>query len=152
MSDWNAHHQADPHAAIGVAFNPGAVTYASGPADQFVDVSTVDTGRVIQLSEQLPRSTRLATARAAALAELPHDATTVWQLTPGKCLQELFSSRTLGAVLAAPPISDPKGLVLVEYESGDPASYPSAWNAKDVTAATFSLGTQWPNKVDAPPC
>jgi hypothetical protein len=54
-------------------------------------------------------------------------------------------------LLGPPPIADPKGLVLIEYESGDPAAYTS-WNVKDVTAATFSLGTQWPTKADAPPC
>jgi hypothetical protein len=151
-SDWNAHHHPDPKAPAGVAYNPSTVTYAAGPSDQFVNVSALDTGRVIQFSEQFARRTALATARAAALAELPKDAKIVWLLTLGTCLQEVYSSRTLGAVLSAQPIGDPKGLVLIEYQSGDSSSHPSTWNAKDVTGASFSLGTQWPNKVDAPPC
>jgi hypothetical protein len=88
VSDWNAHHHPDPK-AVGVAYNPGLVTYASGPVDQFVDVATFDSGRVIQLSLQLPRRTPVATARAAALGEMPHDAKIVWQQTTGRCLQEL---------------------------------------------------------------
>jgi hypothetical protein len=156
IADWDANHRKDPAASAGTAYNPGAVTYGSRHEDQFVYVFTADTGRVVHFMFQMPRQTPYGVARAAVLGELPPDAKTVWQRTMSVCRQELFSSATLATVLGTPAIGDPSGLVLVEYEAGDPLNVYNAWSDRDVTDATFSLGAagrfSFVNPQDAPNC
>jgi hypothetical protein len=157
VADWDAAHRQDPRDS-GTAYNPGVVDYhnGNGPEDQFVYVLTMDSGRILHIEEQFPRRTNLTEAHAAVLAELAPDAKTVWQRKPeagldGGCMQELYSSKSIGAALAT--YGDPKGLVLVEYLAGDPAANSPPWDASDITSATFSAATaDWQNPADAPPC
>jgi hypothetical protein len=145
--DWGANHRVDTAVGDSSAFNPDTTLGGNGRlADRYVRVLALN-GRILQYTLQLPRSTGLAVATTAVLAELPRDLRTLWQQTSANCRQAAYVSPTLATFLA--DVGDSKGSVLVEYRSGVAAG--SAWNANDVTNATLSA-LDTPTPADAPRC
>jgi hypothetical protein len=120
-AEWAAHHQADPTKAPGTAYLP----YVNGPAglsgDQYQRVQ-VTAGRVTSYGITLPEGTSLAAAEQFLAAQLPADAKLTSTFTGpaaggGSCLLLNYQSATLGRVLGAPPIGDPRGTVGAELST-----------------------------------
>jgi hypothetical protein len=147
VADWGANHRADPAVGATGAYNPDQALVGDGRlADRYVRVLPLS-GRILQYTLQLPRSTPFARASAAALAELPPDLRPVWQQQRASCLQAAYTSRTLAIDLAE--VGDPRGAVLVEYRSGVTAG--GAWDGADVTNATLSA-LDAPTAANGPLC
>ena len=156
IADWNSLHRKDPTVVDGTAYDPGAVTYAHGTADRFIDVRTSDAGRVVAFTEQMAPHTGVGTARYEASAELPADAFTIWLRSTATCEQLVMYSKTLAAVLVQPHVPDSRGVdssgfVLIESESGD-TSHPDDPYPRQITTMTFSLGGLFPYPEDVTRC
>jgi len=152
LSAWNAHHTADPKFDPDSAYDPDPTLPAYLGQDVYVAVQWQDGRATNYQMNILGQSIRDAIARA--LQELPADAHELWgarlntdNLT---CYQAELISPTLGRVLAAPPIDDPQGAVLAEFQTMFPdgtASYKST----DVNGILLGLGS-YPTAASAPGC
>ncbi|HEY3810165.1 MAG TPA: hypothetical protein VGL49_01930, partial [Acidimicrobiales bacterium] len=120
-AEWNAHHRADTTKAPGAAYLP----YISGPSglggDQYQRVR-VTAGRVISYGITLPQGTSQAAAEQFLAVQLPSDAklTNAFNgpaVGGGSCLLLNYQSPTLGRVLGAAPIGDPRGTVGAELST-----------------------------------
>jgi hypothetical protein len=120
-AEWNAHHRTDTTKAPGAAYLP----YISGPAglsgDQYHSVQ-VTAGRVISYGITLPQGTSLTAAEQFLAAQLPSDAKLTNAFTGpaaggGSCLLLNYQSPTVGRVLGAAPIGDPRGTVGTELST-----------------------------------
>jgi hypothetical protein len=143
---WDRLHVADPRLDPGAGYDPTPGLGASERGDDRYFEVTGDP--VIQYSERLPHGTSIASAKRAALAELPSDGRIVWFTTRDTCAQmELQSSRLEAAMASdAPPLGQVFVEVATETSQGD-----SGYDPRNANELIFIIGI-YPKASDAPGC
>ncbi len=130
VAAWNATHKKDANYAGLPAYGP-TISTPQGPSPQFVQV-TVQSGRVSQYIEVLPNGTSLATAKKAALANLPSTAAAKSFVVTTSCAFWNFTSNAVASAVGSNQVA-----VELAYDDASGSPY---WEPNNVNTLTFQTG------------
>jgi hypothetical protein len=135
QSEWDGAHSADPNFESGSSYDQDP-SLARDDDLQHDDRYYAASGTT-NYSERFALGTPIATARAAALTELPPDAVSVWFAVKDSCAQEVLQSAKLAAAIGS-STGDDTGRVLVEYSSGSAGDH---YDAADISEAIYGFAS-----------
>ena len=154
MSDWNAHHQADPGFGQNSAYNPRPALAWGGDLrydDQYYALQW-QAGRAAGYNMRFATGQSLEETKQAVMEEFPSDASIVWSkaetINPhDACYQMEVSSPAIAEALGT------DGQVFVELYTDTPrtANYTFYFDSSNVNAALLEPGA-YKTAADAPAC
>jgi hypothetical protein len=153
IADWNSVHPKDP--TVADAYNPGALTYAQGTPDRFIDVRTSDAGRVVAFTDTEGIGGQLGEGFVSCRGESGARGHLLSGCDTGTCERLVLHSKTLADVLEQAHLPnnmgvDSSGFVLIVSQGADPAGSGYICPLEIITM-TFSLGGMFPFPEDTPP-